>query len=120
MARPDWWQANHAVWEEWVGIHLGPRDHDLGALRAGRGRLTPIEDAELPPLAARARFVEADVHGALQAVPSPHGFDRVFVTWGGLCWLPEIPRWAGPALAAARLFAAGDEAAGRVMAGMRE
>jgi len=45
-------------------------------------------------LAERARFVEADLYDALQAVPPPHGFDLVFVTWGALCWLPDIRRWA--------------------------
>jgi SAM-dependent methyltransferase len=45
-------------------------------------------------LAARARFVEADLYDAQAAVPAPHGFDLVFVTWGTLCWLPDIKRWA--------------------------
>jgi SAM-dependent methyltransferase len=45
-------------------------------------------------LADRARFIEADVYDTPQAVPLPHGFDLVFVTWGALCWLPDIPRWA--------------------------
>jgi hypothetical protein len=25
---------------------------------------------------------------------SPHHFDRVFVTWGAISWLPDIARWA--------------------------
>jgi SAM-dependent methyltransferase len=45
-------------------------------------------------LADRARFVHADLYDALQAVPTPHGFDLVFVTWGAICWLPDIARWA--------------------------
>jgi SAM-dependent methyltransferase len=45
-------------------------------------------------LADRARFIEADAYDTPQAVPLPHGFDLVFVTWGALCWLPDIPRWA--------------------------
>jgi SAM-dependent methyltransferase len=45
-------------------------------------------------LAERARFVEADLYDALEAVPAPHGFDLVFVTWGAICWLPDIRRWA--------------------------
>lgn len=45
-------------------------------------------------LAERARFVEADVYDAPVAVPEPHGFDLVFVTWGAICWLPDIRAWA--------------------------
>ncbi len=45
-------------------------------------------------LSDRARFVQADVYDAPQAVPPPHGFDLIFVTWGALCWLPDIQRWA--------------------------
>lgn len=45
-------------------------------------------------VADRARFVEADVYDALRAVPEPHGFDLVYVTWGAICWLPDIREWA--------------------------
>jgi len=45
-------------------------------------------------LAGRARFVQADVYDAPRAVPLPHGFDMVFVTWGAITWLPDIVRWA--------------------------
>ena len=45
-------------------------------------------------LTERARFVEADVYDAPQAIPQPHGFDMVFVTWGAITWLPDITRWA--------------------------
>jgi SAM-dependent methyltransferase len=45
-------------------------------------------------LADRARFIEADVYDAVQAIPSPHDFDLVFVTWGAITWLPDIARWA--------------------------
>src|SRR3982751_1433448 len=33
-------------------------------------------------LGGLARFVEADVYDAERAVPEPHGFDLVYVTWG--------------------------------------
>jgi SAM-dependent methyltransferase len=46
-------------------------------------------------LADRAQFIEADVYDAPQAIPAPHGFDLVFVTWGAITWLPDITRWAG-------------------------
>jgi SAM-dependent methyltransferase len=45
-------------------------------------------------LADRARFVRADLYDAGQAIPAPHGFDMLFVTWGAICWLPDIARWA--------------------------
>ena len=119
----------------------GPRLSPRGALRAGHGRLHPIEDAELPPLTDkrvlhlqchfgadsltlaqrgatvvgldfssaaiaaanslaselgltdRAHFIQADVYDAPLVIPYPHEFDLVFVTWGALCWLPDIARW---------------------------
>lgn len=45
-------------------------------------------------LAARARFVEADLYDARKAIPEPGSFDRVFVTWGAIHWLPDINEWA--------------------------
>ena len=45
-------------------------------------------------LTDRARFVEANVYDALSELPEPASFDRVFVTWGALCWLPDMVAWA--------------------------
>jgi SAM-dependent methyltransferase len=45
-------------------------------------------------LADRARFVEANVYDAEAAIGEPGSFDRVFVSWGALCWLPDIAAWA--------------------------
>ncbi|HVH79833.1 MAG TPA: class I SAM-dependent methyltransferase [Stellaceae bacterium] len=45
-------------------------------------------------LADRASFVEADLYRALDVLPEPGSFDMVFVTWGALCWLPDIKGWA--------------------------
>jgi SAM-dependent methyltransferase len=142
MVEPEWCCANRANWDERVGVHIGPGGYDLSELRAGRGKLNTIEEAELAPvdgkrvahlqchfgadslvlaqrgaevvgldfsapaievarelahelsLASRARFVLADLYDALAAIPPPHGFDLVFVTWGAICWLPDISRWA--------------------------
>ena len=140
---PDWRGANKANWEERVAVHLGERGYDLSALRAGRGTLNPIEEAEIGPiaglrvlhlqchfgadsltlaqrgaaevvgldfspaaiaaarrlaaelsLAGRARFVEADLYDAMRAIPEPHAFDLVYVTWGTIIWLPDIAGWA--------------------------
>jgi SAM-dependent methyltransferase len=53
MIAPDWKDANRANWDERVGVHLGSAGYDLAALRAGRGRLHPIEEAELGPVTGR-------------------------------------------------------------------
>jgi SAM-dependent methyltransferase len=45
-------------------------------------------------LADRARFVQADLYDACDAIPEPSSFDHVFVTWGAIWWLPDIVRWA--------------------------
>jgi SAM-dependent methyltransferase len=136
-----WRELNRANWDERAAVHLGPgSDYDLTALRAGRGKLHPIEEAELggvrglrvlhlqchfgvdtlvlaqrgasvvgldfSPVAIEtarklgaelgldARFVLADLYDAPTALAEPASFDRVFVTWGATCWLPDIRRWA--------------------------
>lgn len=140
--QPDGWrEANRANWDERVAIHLAAPSYDLAPLRQGRGRLYPIEEAELGPvvglrvlhlqchfgrdtltlaqrgamavgldfstpaiatarrLAAelgledRARFVQADLYDAPRALAEPAAFDRVFVTWGAINWLPDIAGW---------------------------
>lgn len=46
-------------------------------------------------LADRARFVVSDVYETAAALPAEAGgFDRVLVSWGALCWLPDIGAWA--------------------------
>jgi SAM-dependent methyltransferase len=47
---PAWKAANHAHWDEMVGLHLGPGGYDLSDLREGRGRFNAIEEAELWPV----------------------------------------------------------------------
>ncbi len=122
----DWRELNRANWDERVAVHLGASDYDLAPLRAGRGRLNAIEEAELGPVgglrvlhlqchfgrdslvlagrgaevtgldfsgpavvAARslaaelglaARFVQADLYDAPEAVPEPASFDLVYTT----------------------------------------
>jgi SAM-dependent methyltransferase len=39
-----------------------------------------------------ARFVEGNVYDAATLAPGP--FDIVYSTWGTICWLPDIARWA--------------------------
>jgi SAM-dependent methyltransferase len=50
-AEQDWRVTNLALWDERAGIHLGPGGYDLAPLRAGRGRLDAIVEAELGPVA---------------------------------------------------------------------
>jgi hypothetical protein len=50
MTEPEWYRANRANWDERVGVHIGPGGYDLSDLRAGRGKLNAIEEAELPPV----------------------------------------------------------------------
>ena len=140
MSETNWRTFNRANWDERVKIHLAAESHDLSPLRSGRGKLTPIEEAEIGPLAGlrvlhlqchfgrdsltlaqrgatvvgldfsgpaiaaaralatelgltdRARFIEADLYDAPQAVSE--SFDLVFVNWGAVNWLPDIRRWA--------------------------
>lgn len=50
MGGADWREANRANWDERVPIHLAAESYDLGPLRAGEGRLHPIEAGELGPV----------------------------------------------------------------------
>ena len=136
----DWRTLNRANWDERVPLHLASAGYDLAPLRAGRGRLNWIEEAELGPvaglrvlhlqchfgkdslvlasrgadvtgldfsgpaiaaarslaaeLALPARFVQADLYDAPAAVPDPGSYDLVYTTWGTICWLPDLDRWA--------------------------
>ncbi len=138
----NWLETNRANWDERVKIHLAAECYDTSDLRGGRGRLHPIEEAELGPvdglrilhlqchfgrdslilaqrgaavigldfsspaiaaaralaadlgLTERAKFIEADLYEAPNALPEPESFDLVFVSWGAVNWLPDIRRWA--------------------------
>ena len=70
------------------GAHVTGLDFSGEAIRTAR-RL-----ADEMGLASRARFVEADLYAAPEALAEPATFDRVFVTWGAINWLPDIAGWA--------------------------
>jgi SAM-dependent methyltransferase len=57
---------------------------------------SPVAIAGARDLATRANlpatFVEADVYDARRAIDG--SFDMVFSTWGTICWLPDVKRWA--------------------------
>ncbi len=38
--------------------------------------------------------MQADLYDAPAAILEPAAFDRVFVTWGTICWLPDLRAWA--------------------------
>lgn len=68
---------------EVVGVDFSP-----AALAAARALAAEVG-------AANARFVEAEVYAAPEALAGEAAsFDRVFVTWGTIGWLPDIARWA--------------------------
>lgn len=71
-----------------LGANVTGLDFSPPAIATARGLA-----AELG-LSRRARFVEANVYDALTALLAPGGFDRVFVSWGALCWLPDMAEWA--------------------------
>ncbi|MGH6904869.1 MAG: class I SAM-dependent methyltransferase, partial [Geminicoccaceae bacterium] len=70
------------------GARIVGLDFSRPAITAAKGLAVELG------LAERARFVEADLYDAPTAIPEPHGFDLVFVTWGAINWLPDIRRWA--------------------------
>src|SRR5579864_7455727 len=67
----------------------------LGARVTGLD-FSPAAIAEARRLAAEtglaAEFVRADVYDARQALDGP--FDVAYVTWGTICWLPDVASWA--------------------------
>ena len=70
------------------GAHVVGLDFSPPAIAAARSLADELG------LADRARFVEADLYDAPAAIGEPAAFDRVYVTWGALCWLPDIAGWA--------------------------
>ena len=45
-------------------------------------------------LEQRVRFVECNLYDAPELVGEAGTFDLAFVTWGTICWLPDIRAWA--------------------------
>jgi SAM-dependent methyltransferase len=74
--------ANRQNWDERVAIHR--RDFSPTAIAEARRLAVAIGVA--------AEFICADVYDARQVVEGE--FDIVFTTWGTICWLPDIGRWA--------------------------
>jgi SAM-dependent methyltransferase len=57
---------------------------------------SPVAIAAARDLAAKAHlqadFVEADLYDVRHVIEG--AFDMVYSTWGTICWLPDIRRWA--------------------------
>jgi SAM-dependent methyltransferase len=69
------------------GAEVTGLDFSGPAIAAARGLATE--------LALPARFMQADLYDAPTALAAEQGgFDRVFVSWGALCWLPDMAGWA--------------------------
>ena len=56
------------------------------AIRAARTLATELR------LTDRARFMQADLYDVPSVIQDR--FDAVFTTWGTICWLPDLTRWA--------------------------
>jgi hypothetical protein len=65
-----------------MGATVTGLDFSPAAIKTARGLADELG------LAGRARFVEANVYDAMQAIPEPAAFDRVFVSWAA-----GISRW---------------------------
>ena len=50
--------------------------------------------ANAASLGLDARFVLSDLYAAPEAIPEPGAFDLVYITWGTICWLPDMAGWA--------------------------
>ncbi|MEQ8867043.1 MAG: class I SAM-dependent methyltransferase [Thalassobaculum sp.] len=99
----------HAIEEAELGpvdgldvLHLQCHFGDDSLILAQRGaRITGLDYSPAAVAAARglaaeigldARFVEGNVYDAPSLIDGR--FDLVFVTWGTICWLPDLPAWA--------------------------
>lgn len=91
----DWRALNRANWDERVPVHLGPRGYDLSALRAGRGRLDAVAEAEVGPVAG-LRVVHLQCH---------LGEDSLILAQRGAAEVVGVD-FSAPAVEAARALAA--------------
>jgi SAM-dependent methyltransferase len=66
------------------GAEVTGLDFSAPAIAAARGLAAELGLA--------AHFVQADVYAAREVVAG--AFDRVYVTWGTICWLPDVSGWA--------------------------
>ena len=71
-----------------AGARVTGLDFSAPAIAAARGLAGELG------LAGQARFVQANLYDAVQALDAPGGFDLVFVSWGALMWLHDIRGWA--------------------------
>jgi len=70
-----------------AGARVTGLDFSPAAIRAAQ------DLADRAGLAGQARFVCAEVYDAVNVL-GPQTFDIVYVSFGALCWLPSVDRWA--------------------------
>ena len=76
---------------------------DTLRLRRMGGRVTGLDFSPKAIAAARSlfaeagepgTFVEGDLYDAPRLIDGRGAFDLVFVSWGTICWLPDVAGWA--------------------------
>src|SRR6266581_1087438 len=84
MPSDEFLAANRRNWDERVPIHRRDRTGFYAVERflAGEKQLHAIELGELGDVAGK-RLIHLQCH-----------FDIAFVTWGTICWLPDLAGWA--------------------------
>jgi SAM-dependent methyltransferase len=79
----DWRAANRANWDERVPVHVASAIYDASDLRAGRGTLNPIEEAELGPVAG-LRVLHLQCHFGMDTLTlAQRGADVVGLDFSG-------------------------------------
>lgn len=68
------------------GAHVTGVDFSSPAIEAAHTLAAELN------LTDRTRFVQADIYDIPRAIQGQ--FDVVFTTWGTICWLPDLTRWA--------------------------
>ena len=116
--------ANRLLWDELTAIHERSAFYDVEGFLAGASSLTSPELDELGPEVAGKRLLHLQCHFGLDTLSWARmgatvtgvdfsgraialardlyelptaldgRFDIVFTSWGVLCWLPDLTRWA--------------------------
>jgi len=75
-------------------LTLAQRGAEVVGLDFSSAAISAQKLAEELGLASCPPFLHADLYDAPEAIGEPDAFDLVFITWGTICWLPDITRWA--------------------------
>jgi hypothetical protein len=88
----DWREANRALWDERVPIHLRSDFCDLNSFRASQDALRGFEIGEVGDVDGR-RLLHLQCHIGTDTLSWARR-GAVVTGLGALNWLPDIPRWA--------------------------